>query len=422
MDADHSSRSIQWILVGMLCGVLGGTIRQAVWLAPLAGSMVLVFWPSARAVVRLAGGLSTVAMLACIVVGVRWFNRQPYAIPTNTISLAMLASPSNLDSFARAASQVVVGVISAITPVIAWRLSGVIQWRRHRLSWLGSSSVVDAIIVAASLLVLFETSVSGMLMDTGRALDASTTTDRCIRILGSVSVWLSWVFVIIAMIAVIRHRLAIVPFLQRLPPALIVPLVYLIFYSAALVLAFRTTGALRGRYYLHYLPVLACVLLWCVDATKMQFRDGRRLVWGWVLLCIAMAYGVSHLQVRFARIRASLDAINHLVSQHIPRDRIMSVWSIDGWEQIERAGYINDRRIRVPPDAFQKLKPDGYPRDLFMRRQFAALTPEYIVTDDPDRHPGDGTKFPTFPYTSWWPPFHREIAIRHQTPTAEDTP
>jgi hypothetical protein len=68
----------------------------------------------------------------------------------------------------------------------------------------------------------------------------------------------------------------------------------------------------------------------------------------------------------------------------------------------------------VPRGAFKPLKPDGYPKQLMLRDRMSALTPEYIVTDDPNRFPGDGTPFPRFPYTSWWPPYRREIVICHQ--------
>jgi hypothetical protein len=99
----------------------------------------------------------------------------------------------------------------------------------------------------------------------------------------------------------------------------------------------------------------------------------------------------------------------------------MAGWQIDGWEQIERAGYLNDSRIRVPRGAFKRLKPDGYPRQLMLRDRMSALTPEYIVTNDPDRFPGDGTPFPRFSYTSWWPPYRREVVISHQVRRARPT-
>jgi hypothetical protein len=101
----------------------------------------------------------------------------------------------------------------------------------------------------------------------------------------------------------------------------------------------------------------------------------------------------------------------------VARDRIMAGWQIDGWEQIERVGHMNDPRIRVPPDAYTPFQPDGYPEQLFLRPRLKALTPEYIVTDKPDQFPGDGTRFPSFPYTSWRPPFHREIVVCRQTAT-----
>jgi len=140
---------------------------------------------------------------------------------------------------------------------------------------------------------------------------------------------------------------------------------------------------------------------------------------GWVLLVLVALPEVRNLHDIFADQRARLAAISYLENNGVARDRIMA-GCIDAWEQIERVGYLNDPRICVPRDAFKPLNPDGYPVPFMFRDSLSALTPEYIVTDDPTPFPGDGTPFPTFPYTSWWPPFHREIVICHQTPTQAD--
>jgi hypothetical protein len=134
----------------------------------------------------------------------------------------------------------------------------------------------------------------------------------------------------------------------------------------------------------------------------------------WVWLALVALPEVRNLHDMFADCRARLAAISYLESNGVARDRIMAGWQIDGWEQIERTGYLNDSRIRVPRGAFKPLKPDGYPKQLMLRDRMSALTPEYIVIDDPDRFPGDGTPFPRFPYTSWWPPYRREIVVCHQ--------
>ncbi len=171
-------RVFGWLAVGMLCGVLGGTIRQTVWFAPLAGATVLFLWPGVGLRIRLAALLCGVMGLTCIVVGIRWFNSQPYAIPTRSLSQ--------------------------------------------------------------------------------RA----------------------------AMAIVLLRRRAIVSAVRRMPAAILVPLVYLVPYSAAVMQASNTTGGLFDRYYLPCVPVLACAMLFAVGTTATSASERRSSVWGWVWLAI----------------------------------------------------------------------------------------------------------------------------------------
>lgn len=123
---------------------------------------------------------------------------------------------------------------------------------------------------------------------------------------------------------------------------------------------------------------------------------------------------------------ARLAAIALLRQQGVPRERIASKWVIDAWEQIDRGGYINDPRIRVPADAYRADVPADYPDPKF-RDRFPAVRPDYIVAEagpepaaSDDEHP-----FPRFAFTAWRrPPYHRVIGIRGPRPpaNADDRP
>ena len=145
----HSSRALAWLVVGMLCGVLGGvlggTIRQTVWFAPLAGAAVLFLWPGVGTRMRLAAFVCGVVGLACIVVGIRWFNSQPYAIPTRLPARTAL-DIADLVSVTRTMA---VGVLSAMVPLFFYRLAALRRWRREQLPWLGDSAAVDLIVLLA---------------------------------------------------------------------------------------------------------------------------------------------------------------------------------------------------------------------------------------------------------------------------------
>ncbi len=411
--------TLAWLALGMLFGVLGGTVRQTVWFAPLAGAAVLFLWPGVGLRLRLSAVLCGVLGLACIVVGIRWFNSQPYAIPTRSLS-GMAVGRTEFGTMARTMGWVLVGSLSAMLPVFVYRLATLRQWRRIHFAWLGRSLAADASIVAALGLVFFPATIVEALEVAAISMGATPLMERGVWILRGLRIGLMLLLALAAGVMVLQRRGAIVAAVWRMPAAVVVPLVYLLPYSAAVMQASKTTGGLFERYYLPCVPLLACALLYGVEATATSSAVRRSAFWGWVFIAIVAVPGIVELHDMFADCRARLAAISSLESNGVARDRIMAGWQIDGWEQIERAGYMNDKRIRVPPDAHQPLQPDGYSKQLKLRDSLSALTPEYIVTDDPTPFPGDGTKFPTFPYTSWWPPFHREVVICHQTPTQAD--
>jgi hypothetical protein len=103
-----------------------------------------------------------------------------------------------------------------------------------------------------------------------------------------------------------------------------------------------------------------------------------------------------------------------LQRQGVPRERITSKWVIDGWEQIERAGYVNDPRVQVPADASRADVPYDYPDPKF-RDQFPALRPDFMVVAEREITPGDSGVSLQFSFTAWWrPPYRRTIVIRSQ--------
>jgi hypothetical protein len=209
---------------------------------------------------------------------------------------------------------------------------------------------------------------------------------------------------------------------RRLPPAVIMPLAYLVPYGASLLLVSQTTDGIFPRYYLPFLPALTCGLLYCTrslpaahsGAAALSAAADRRSVLGWLLVGFFALRGIAILHDEFADTRTRLEAISLLQRQGVSRERITSKWVIDGWEQIEREGYVNDPRIRVPADAYRADVPYDYPDPKF-RDQFPVLRPDFMVVDEREITPGDSRQFPRFPFTAWWrPPYRRTIVIRSQ--------
>ncbi len=417
-------RALAWLAVGTLCGVLGGTIRQPVWFAPITGAAVLCLWRSGglsrsdRRAFRLASLLCGVIGMVALIAGTRWFSQQPYAIPTKLPTLEAVAQ-FRVASIAREAVTVVTECALKVLPSMLFCLPWVVEHLSAglRTRWGRITVVVTAVamlgVLVGTLNRSFESPLgllAGSWRPTGHALhDVGVGLIRC-GVLGMIVS-----LAVAATVALTRAR-SLPTAMWRLPPAVIMPLAYLVPYGASLLLVSQTTDGIYPRYYLPFLPALTCGLLYCTRSLPAARSAGvdRRSVLGWLLVGFFALRGIAILHDEFADTRTRLQAIALLQQQGVPRERITSKWVIDGWEQIERAAYVNDPRICVPPDAYRAHVPYDYPDPKF-RDQFPALRPDFMVVDEREITPGDSGDFPRFPFTAWWrPPYRRTIVIRSQ--------
>ena len=417
-------RALAWLAIGTLCGVLGGTIRQPVWFAPIACTAVLCLRRSGglsrsdRRVFRLASLLCGVIGMVTLVVGTRWFSQQPYAIPTKLPSLEAVAQ-FRVTSIAREAVTVATECALKVLPAMLFCLPWVVEHVAAglRTRWGRITVVMTAVamtgVLAATLTRSFEGPLgllAGSWIPTGHAPhDAGVGLIRC-GVLGMI------VSLAVAGTVAFARARSLPTAAWRLPPAVIMPLAYLVPYGGSLLLVSQTTAGIYPRYYLPFLPALTCVLLFCTRPLPASPHAGadRRSMLGWLLVGFFALRGIAILHDEFADTRMRLEAIALLQQQGVPRNRITSKWVIDGWEQIEREGYVNDPRIRVPVDAYRVDVPYDYPDPKF-RDQFPALRPDFMVVDEPEITTEDSGDFPRFPFTAWWrPPYRRTIVIRSQ--------
>jgi 4-amino-4-deoxy-L-arabinose transferase-like glycosyltransferase len=412
------SRAVGWLAFGTLCGVLGGTIRQTVWFAPIACAATLCLRRSGDKTFRIVLFLCGAIGLAALVFGVQWFGRQPYAIPTKLPSLAASAqfdARTVAGDAIKVATECALKLLPAMVFCLPWGVEHVSAGLRTR--W---GRVVAVATAAAMVLVLTGTVsrsfegplrlLGGSWRPTGHAAhDAGVGLIRC----GVLAVVVSLAGAATVALGSCRTR----PIAAwRLPPALLLPLAYLVPYTASLLLVSQTTDGIYPRYYLPFVPALTCGLLFCTQSTAVAERAGigRRSWLAWLLVGFFALRGIAILHDEFADTRSRLAAIAFLQQQGVPRERITSKWVIDGWEEIERSGHLNDPRIRVPADAYRAHVPYDYPDPKF-RDRFPALRPDYIVADAREDRPGDTGAFPTFHFRAWWrPPYHRTIVIRSQ--------
>jgi hypothetical protein len=404
--------AVAWLAIGTVCGVLGGTIRQPVWFAaPVCAAATLWRRCPGRAF-RLAALICGVIGMVALVLGIRWFGRQPYAIPTKLPSLDALArfAPSDLARGAlTVATECGLKVLPAVLFCLPWVAAHAAASLRTRWGrWAAAATGVFMAVVLAGTMTRSLEGPLGLLggswRPTGHVFhDAGVGLIRCGVLALLVAVCVAGVTVIGGS----RHG-------WRLPPAVALPLGYLVPYGGSLLLVGQTTDGIYPRYYLPFLPALTGLLLFGASQAMPRERSAAsaRSVLGWLLVAFFGLRGVAILHDEFSDTRARLAAIESLRRQGVPRERITSKWVIDAWEQIDRAGYVNDPRIRVPADAYRADVPRAYPDPKF-RDRFPALRPDFMVVDERELTPGETIDLPGFPYAAWWrPPYHRRIVIR----------
>jgi hypothetical protein len=166
------------------------------------------------------------------------------------------------------------------------------------------------------------------------------------------------------------------------------------------------------RYLLALMPVMITFLL-----LLYQECVGERLP----TLCTAMLivcalYAVAGTHDWFALNRARIAAVAQIERSSVPATAIQGGYEFDGWTQIDIAGYIDDPRIRNPPNAY---RPNREPVNLpsKCRLDFAPYTPSV--------QPKFFVVFSSMPclqispynpvtYSTWLPPFRRTIYVQEE--------
>ena len=414
--------ALAWIGMAMGCALLGGTIRQSVWFAAVAGSIVLASRPSVRPSIRITAAITGLLGLATVVAGQRWFDRQPYAIPAQPADFPdgwhfLVATSARFCQF-------VAGTLIETLPLVMFCLPAVIalsearRWRpsfAHRWRWTDGMAVL-------AVATLGWQAIRGPSSGAG---SPPTPTDQLAFELAALFLRFLRGGLFVTLLATAGFRIARAPRNALLtawlaPAGLLMLLAYTAVYAPAVVRISFMNPRIFERYYLPCIPAAAIAILLWHDGQGAPKQSPRRSRWGYALLGIAAAYGIAHSHDAFAECRARLDAIAYLSRQGIPRDRIMASWMIDGWEQVTIAGHMNDSRIRVPPDAYRPLPADGYP-DLPFREALSAMTPEYLLITKAAAEAEKPAATDQFPFTAWLPPYRRTVTISHHQPDDTQT-
>jgi hypothetical protein len=417
LAANSDRTTILWLACAALTNIAGGTVRQIAWL----GTLVMV--PSTAWLLRKRTGVkrmafllwiaSVLSVLACI----RWFERQPYALPekiiqgpvTGTMLRHMLAE---LLKTLLCLALVTFPILSAWIPgqrslspsavkriaciLIAMGAASIVLSKRgsldHRvMPWLGH--IIGTLSIFSS---------------TGEMLGS-----RPVTLTLPIRVGLS--LLVISALLTLGEQMLAKPWLRKNPTAVSLhEALWVLGPFSISYVAFLLPRALYSFIYDRYLLGLmpfAIIMLLLLHQRWIAVRLPAVTV---TALSLFALYTIAGTHDWFALNRARVAAVAQIRASGVPVTSIQGGFDYDGWTQIEAAGYINDARLRNPANAYQvNLSPLQLPERC--RLNFAeytpAIHPEYFVVFEPMTCL-TSSKYPSVRYRTWLPPFQRNIYIQ----------
>lgn len=406
-----------WLLSAAAGSVVGGTARQIAWLGALVMVPAAAWLLRRRAGMVRAGVVAWVASVLGIVVVLHWWNAQMYSVPEHIVQgrVSGVMVHHMFGGFAK-------GLLCVLLLVYPVLLAGSAPYRGEGK---GVGLRVGLSLVASVIIVL---SVEHFIPNLWLAPWLTHMLQSVMRGSGDIPgvVQIPWpvpareaisVAVVGAamafFIAVLRARVSsgarpLSAWAERRQFFwMLVP--FSVAYLA-LLCPRGLYGMLYDRYFLGLMPVAIVLLL------KLHESQWKRPVptacFG--ALTIFAAFAIAGTHDWYAFNRARIAAVSELESHGIPKTAVQAGFEFDGWTQIEAAGYVNERHIEFPANAFHKnMRMYQTPERCwyFFGWYSPAITPKYALTASEDDCYTDSPYAP-IEFRTWLPPFRRKIFIR----------
>jgi hypothetical protein len=389
MPSQHGNgrHSGVWLASATVLAVLGGTNRQTIWLAPLVClPYAATAWRAERAKRRLALCLWVVSVAA--VGGLyRWQAAQPFNIQDATGEQLIQA----LRQPAFATGQAVQHLGKFILLLVPALFGTPFLWAALRR--LPRGFVVLAVVLSMGACViavlpprflpammgsgdprnpyLAPWDHDGNLVTSKGVLNAHLTTLGDRPDVLPRAVWVSltglvaFVFLILVgeFIRLVGSRFALP---KRIPPAESPvpgwpPVLRLLGLYGAVYLPTLQPRLLSGnafdRYHLPLLLLCVLGLLWHGrHTTHPRVLTDRWCRFGWGLLAAFALFALTTTHDYLAMMRAIATASRHLEASGVRRSDLSAAFEYDCWTEAESNGYVNDSRIRRPPNAYRAAR------------------------------------------------------------------
>jgi hypothetical protein len=371
VQAENERSAMVWISLAALVNAVGGTARQIAWLGLLIMVPCTLWLLKKSRRVLVAGCISWVVGVILIAAAMHWYARQPYSIlvslPSGGVNSAALRIVGR--NSLRAAGQLALLAL----PVLLMFAGSFRSWNRRA-----------GVVFAAGILCFAVPGIAliraGRLQDWLAPFIEDYLTDsaferlRTVAALGShfaiahdslgvlltVAVVLGILSLVACLFAGARGRLAFKPTAATLSWRQIW-IVAGPFSAATIVLLMliMVSFGFNDRYLLPLLLVLLLVLV-----RYYQESVSAKLPWACVLtIALFGGFSIAATHDDFALHRGYVTAIDEIQSHGVPVTAILGPWEFEGWTQIEKAGYINDKRIRIPAGAYAPRTTGPSPED-----------------------------------------------------------
>ena len=180
---------------------------------------------------------------------------------------------------------------------------------------------------------------------------------------------------------------------------------YTVAYSFLLI----TRSVIWPRYLLSLLPIVCLAILWL---HRIVFAGRRLPVASVALTAVFAILAVTDLHDAFARQRARVEAVSTYTRTGQPRTALDAGLDLDGWVQIQKTGYLNEGRLRVPVGAYRLRTPPTIPAacQSWFLILTPALDPHYALTEAANDCLALTALNPA-PYTTWRSPHQHAVYI-----------
>ena len=412
LQAQANRSVLAWLALAALSDALGGTVRQIAWLGVLVMFPCTIWLLRRRPHVPGFGILLYCISLFMVFVSLHWFRQQPYSVPEQLFGGQFNLHEINhrsvqLLSLFLSGSLFLLPVLVAFVPEISLRN------RRIAASLAGAASLG----IAASALLAHYRPMSFDLLVAPFVGDYVTPYGivPVFRIKGALPPNLPFSTRLVITIVVVLTLFCFCAFLvtHRRPyrleetPASLYPPVswnHLLTLLVPFTLAYLVLlmpRALRGDLHDRYLlPLMFIGLIMLVRLYQDRVKSNLPLVSSVFVLLFAF-YAVAETHDEFSMYRAQQAAIGELRAAGTPDIAIDGGFEHNAMAQIDRFGYVDDPRIRIPATDYI-AQASSFPADCqpTWTPLTPAIVPGYALSFDP-KSCGGLSRFAPVIYREW---------------------